>query len=293
MPLPDLLAGLLAALIAAGLLLVWLLWRNPHWLHRLALDLGQRQAVRRWLGQLVGKLLLPPLHQRLLLGLLDLDRCTVNDIMIPRQAVAGIDLDADIADILQALRTTQHTRLPVFHGDLNHTVGILHVRNAARSLGQGDLSKADITRYMRSPYFLPERTPLPAQLLEFQKHRRRLGLVVDEYGDVQGIVTLEAILEELVGEFTTRSTDSHPDITTHGDGSVLVDGAASLRAINRTLGWTLPVDGPRTLNGLLLEQLEEIPEGPLCLTLEGYRIEVTTLRGNLVGQARIRELPAD
>lgn len=259
----------------------------PGWLNRLAARLGQRQFVRIWLGRLVGRLLLPPLHRRLLLGLLDLDRSTVNDIMIPRQAVTGINLDDDLDTIVQGLRTTQHTRLPVYRGDLNQTVGILHVRNATRFLGRGHLSKAEIVQFCRTPYFLPERTPLPTQLLEFQKLRRRLGLVVDEYGDVQGIVTLEAILEELVGEFTTRAADRHPDITRQTDGSCLIEGAASLRTINRTLGWTLPTDGPRTLNGLLLERLETIPEAPVGLRVGRYQIEVLQLRGHLIKSAKV------
>jgi len=280
-------AWLLLALCALLLGLLLLIRRNPRWLSHLASRLGHRQVVRLWLARLVGQLLLPPLHRRLLLGLLYLDRSTVNDIMIPRQAVTGIDLEDDIDDIVQALRTTQNTRLPVYRGDLNHTVGILHVRNATRFLGRGTLNKAELLQYARAPYFLPERTPLPAQLLEFQKHRRRLGLVVDEYGDVQGIVTLEAILEELVGEFTTRAADRHPDITRQADGSALIDGTASLRTINRTLGWSLPTNGPRTLNGLLLEALETIPEAPVGIAVGDYRIEVLQLRGHLIKSAKV------
>lgn len=265
------------------------------WLSRLLSHqvsrLGTRRTVRGWLTRLISALLLPPLHRRLLLGLIDLDRSTVNDIMIPRQAVTGIDLEQDIDQIVKTLRTTQHTRLPVYRGDISQTVGILHVRNATRFLGQGtSLTKAELMQHCRSPYFLPERTPLPTQLLEFQRLRRRLGLVVDEYGDVQGIVTLEAILEELVGEFTTRASDRHPDITPQSDGSQLIDGAASLRTINRTLGWALPVDGPRTLNGLLLEQLETIPEAAVGLRVAGYQIEVLQLRGHLIKSARVRRV---
>lgn len=279
---------LLAVLFALMAVLVVIGWRShPHWLGWLAKYIGRRPSARLSLSKLVSRLLLPPLHQRLLQGLLDLDRSTVNDIMIPRQAVSGIDLDSSDEDILQTLKSTVHTRLPVFHGDLNHTVGILHVRNTTRFLGQEGLNKTAIMQFVRSPYFLPERTPLPTQLLEFQKQRRRLGLVVDEYGDVQGIVTLEAILEELVGEFTTRAVDRHPDISTTGDGACLIDGAASLRAINRTLGWALPVEGARTLNGLLLEQLEAIPDAPVCLRIADYFIEVRELRGHLIRTASI------
>ena len=259
------------------------------WLHRLMARLSTRRSVRRWLARFVSKLLLPPLHRRLLLGLIDLDRSTVNDIMVPRQAVTGIDLEADVEQILKTLRTTQHTRLPVYRGDLSQTVGILHVRNATRFIGRGGhFAKAELMQHCRAPYFLPERTPLPTQLLEFQRLRRRLGLVVDEYGDVQGIVTLESILEELVGEFTTRASDRHPDITPQPDGSHLIDGSASLRTINRTLGWDLPVEGPRTLNGLLLEALETIPEAAVGIRVGAYQIEVLQLRGHLIKSARVR-----
>lgn len=278
----------LALLLAFMALLVVAGWRShPHWLAWLAKRIGKRPSARLTLGKLLNRLLLPPLHQRLLQGLLDLDHSTVNDIMIPRQAVSGIDLDGSDDAILETLKTTVHTRLPVFHGDLNHTVGILHVRNTTRFLGQRHLDKAAFMAYVRSPYFLPERTPLATQLLEFQKQRRRLGLVVDEYGDVQGIITLEAILEELVGEFTTRAVDRHPDISATADGARLIDGAASLRAINRTLGWALPVEGPRTLNGLLLERLETIPDAPVCLRIADYFIEVRELRGHLIRNASI------
>lgn len=250
---------------------------------------GRHRRNRHLLTQLVSQVL-PPLHQRMLQGLMELDSSTVNDIMIPRQAVTGIDLDDDLTGILQVLRTTQHTRIPVYRGDLNHTIGILHMRNVSRLLGRDDISKAELVQFCRAPYYLPERTPLPTQLLEFQKHRRRLGLVVDEYGDVQGIVTLEAILEELVGEFTTRAADRHPDITPESDHCYLIDGAASLRTINRTLGWSLPLSGARTLNGLLLEVLETIPEAPVSLRLQDYQIDVLQLRGHLIKTARLCRL---
>lgn len=280
----------LLLLLALLLISTLLLKRHPQWLPSLARQVGRRKVVQLWLSRMVSQLL-PPLYRRMLLGLMELDRCTVNDIMIPRQAVTGIDLDDDLDAIVQALRSTQHTRLPVYRGDLNNTVGILHVRNATRFLGRGTLTKAEIVQHSRSPYYLPERTPLPTQLLEFQKQRRRLGLVVDEYGDVQGIVTLEAILEELVGEFTTRAANRHPDITPEAGGSYLIDGAASLRTINRTLNWTLPTDGPRTLNGLLLEWLETIPEAPVAIRLGAYQIDVLQLRGHLIKSARVVRLP--
>jgi Mg2+/Co2+ transporter CorB len=226
-------------------------------------------------------------HRGMLLAVLELDRITVDDIMIPRGEVEGIDIEADIDTIVRQLRRTHHTRLPVYRGELNNCVGILHVRNATRFLGKPELTRAEILQYVREPYFVPEGTTLPAQLLQFQKLKRRFGLVVDEYGDVQGIVTLEAILEEIVGEFTTRIGDSHRDMRPQPDGSWLIDGACSVRDINRMLQWDLPVDGPKTLNGLILEVLETIPESPLSLRLGDYCIEVLQIRDNAVRSARV------
>lgn len=272
-----------------GLLLILLALAGIYYFGK-RIPRGKRARSRYVITQLLSQMLLPPLHQRMLQGLLELDNITVNDIMIPRQAVTGIDLEDSIDSIMQVLRTTQHTRLPIYRGDLNQTVGILHMRNVSRLIGRGQISKSELVQFCRSPYYLPERTPLPSQLLEFQKHRRRLGLVVDEYGDVQGIVTLEAILEELVGEFTTRAADRHPDITRESNNSFLIDGAASLRTINRTLGWELPSHGSRTLNGLLLDHLETIPEAPVSLRINNYQIDVLQLRGHLIKSARLSQL---
>jgi Mg2+/Co2+ transporter CorB len=207
--------------------------------------------------------------------------------MVPRGEVEGIDIEADIDSIQRQLRRTHHTRLPVFRGELNNCVGILHVRNSTRFLGRPNLTRAEIMQYVREPYFVPEGTTLPAQLLQFQKLKRRFGLVVDEYGDVQGIVTLEAILEEIVGEFTTRIGDTHRDMHRQPDGSWLIDGGCSIRDINRMLHWDLPVDGPKTLNGLILETLETIPESALSLRLGDYCIEVVQIRDNTVRSARV------
>lgn len=254
------------------------------WFMRLAI---RRSDAKLWLSRIVGSLFLPELQRRLLTNLIELDGSTVNDIMIPRQAVIGIDLDASPEMILQSLKQAVHTRVPVYHGNINHTVGILHVRNVARLLGQTQVSAADILQYVRPPYFLPERTSLPTQLVAFQKAKRRLGLVVNEYGDIQGIITLESILEQLVGEFTTHHNPRSPEITAVADGSHVIDGSTSLRAINRALNWQLPVQSARTLNGLLLSELESIPDGPMCLRIDQYAVEVQQLRGHLVERARI------
>lgn len=231
--------------------------------------------------------LLPKRHKGMLLSILDLEEVTVDDIMIPKHEVVGIDLDENIEDIIKSLRSTQHTRLPVFKCDLNSPVGMLHVRKVSRLLMDENLNKAKIMQQAVEPYFVPEGTPLNMQLLNFQKVKRRMGFVVDEYGDVQGIVTLEDILEEIVGEFTTDYAASSQDIHPQEDGSYIIDGMATIREINKTLKWKLPTNGPKTLNGLITEHLESIPEHNLCLNIGNYHIETMQIKGNLVKTARV------
>lgn len=226
--------------------------------------------------------LIPRRHQAMLLSILDLENVTVNDIMVPRHEVVGIDLDDDLEDILAQIRTSQHTRLPVYKGDINSIIGMLHLRNAARFLSRDEVTKAAIVQEAREPYFIPESTPLHTQLLNFQKQKRRIGIVVDEYGDVEGLVTLEDILEEIVGEFTTDVTDLEQDMLPQADGSHVIDGTASVRDINKSLGWQLPTDGPKTLNGLILEYLEAFPDGQACLQIGNIRMEILEVRDNLI-----------
>jgi Mg2+/Co2+ transporter CorB len=288
----------LAAVALAGLLflmrpLVWVVNITANTLFRLdSIARGEHRLSSDELRTLVQDVFIPRQHRSMLLGVLELDNITVNDIMVPRGEVQGIDIEEDLDDIVKQLRRTQHTRLPVFRGELNNCVGILHIRNSTRFLGKPDLTKAELLQYVREPYFVPEGTTLPTQLVQFQKLKRRFGLVVDEYGDVQGIVTLEAILEEIVGEFTTKISDSTKDMVRQADGSWLIDGSATLRDINRLLGWKLPVDGPKTLNGLILETLETIPESALSLRITNYRIEVLQIRDNAVKSARVIPPPA-
>lgn len=234
--------------------------------------------------------LLPTRHKGMLVSILDLEEVTVDDIMIPKHEVVGIDLDEDIDDIVKSLRSTQHTRLPVFKADLNSPVGLLHARKITRLLMEDDLNKAKIMQQAVEPYFVPEGTPLHVQLLNFQKVKRRMGFVVDEYGDVQGIVTLEDILEEIVGEFTTDYAASSQDIHPQEDGSYIIDGLATIRDINKALKWQLPTSGPKTLNGLITEHLESIPEHNLCLMIGSYRIETVQIKDNLVRTARVISL---
>lgn len=271
--------------------LVWLINITTNTLFRLnSLAKGDHKLNTDELRTLVQDVFLPMQHRKMLLGVLELDNITVNDIMVPRGEVSGINIEDDIDNIVKQLRSTQHTRMPVFRGDINDCIGILHIRNATRFLGKADLTKAEILQHVREPYYVPESTSLPTQLVNFQKQKRRFGLVVDEYGDVQGIVTLEAILEEIVGEFTTSITDTHKDMIKQADGSWVIDGSTSIRDINRLLHWQLPTNGPRTLNGLIIEQLETIPESAISMKVGHYLIEVLQTRDNTVKTARI--LPA-
>ncbi|NAW32963.1 HlyC/CorC family transporter [Halomonas alimentaria] len=235
--------------------------------------------------------LIPQRHQTMLLSILDLENVTVNDIMVPRHEVVGINLDDGLEEILVQIRTSQHTRLPVYKGDINNIIGMLHLRNAARFLSRSEVTKAAIVQEAREPYFIPESTPLHTQLLNFQKQKRRIGIVVDEYGDVEGLVTLEDILEEIVGEFTTDVAGMEEEIHRQEDGSVVIEGTANIRDVNKSLGWQLPTDGPKTLNGLILEHLEAFPEGPVSLQVGGVRMEIQEVRDNLITEARCWPAP--
>ena len=228
-----------------------------------------------------------PRRQNMLLSILDMERMTVNDIMVPRNEAYGIDLDDDMPTILEQLRTSHHTRLPVYRGDINNVTGIVHMRAIARLLSHHALTKDKLVESCKDPYFIPENTPLHTQLLNFQKHKRRIGFVVDEYGDVIGLVTLEDILEEIVGEFTTDLLPANHDIHPQEDGTFVIDGSVYLRDINRQLQWHLPEDGPKTLNGLITERLEHIPDSSIGLSIDGYRMEILQTKDNMVRSVRI------
>ena len=229
---------------------------------------------------------LPLNRQSMLLGILDLERVTVDDIMIPRNEVTGIDLDDDLESIVSQLRTTPHTRLPVFRNDINQIEGIVHMRQIARLLSHDQLTKESLLAACSEPYFVPENTPLSTQLLNFQKQKRRIGIVVDEYGDVRGVVTLEDILEEIVGEFSNQDALRSPDIHPQDDGTLVIDGAAYIREVNRALDWQLPCDGPKTLNGLITEALEHMPDSGICLQIGNYRLEILQAADNRVKSVR-------
>ena len=240
--------------------------------------------------------MIPARHRQMLLSILDLGQITVNDIMIPRQEIAAIDVQENWDDILDQLRQTPHTRLPVYDGELDNLIGILHMKRVVHELARGTLTRdrlVDIARN-REPYFVPEETSLNVQLSQFQRNRRRLAFVVNEYGDIEGIVTLEDILEEIVGEFTSDPASiTHKDVHIERPGVYIVNASATIRALNRALQWQLPTDGPKTLNGLLLEQLEMIPDPGTALKVGPYQFEILQIADNAIKTVRVKGEEAD
>jgi Mg2+/Co2+ transporter CorB len=235
--------------------------------------------------------LIPQRHRQMLLSILDLGQVTVNDIMIPRQEIHGIDVDQNWEDLLEQLRQTPHTRLPVYESELDNILGVLHMKRVAQELARDTLTRDKLVEIARSrePYFVPEGTALNVQLGHFQRNRRRLAFVVNEYGDIEGLVTLEDLLEEIVGEFTTDpATVMHKDIHVERPGVFIVNASATVRALNRALQWQLPTDGPKTLNGLLLERLETFPDPGTALKLDGYQFEVLQVGDNTIKTVRIQ-----
>ena len=235
--------------------------------------------------------MIPARHRQMLLSILDLGHVTVNDIMIPRQEIAGIDVAQSWDEVLAQLERTPHTRVPVFDGELDNLIGVLHMKRVAHELVRGTLTPERLVEMARTrePYFVPEGTALNVQLAHFQRNRRRLAFVVNEYGDIEGLVTLEDILEEIVGEFTTDPASvSHRDIYAESPGVFIINGSATLRAVNRSLQWQLPTDGPKTLNGLLLERLETIPSPGTALKVGPYLFEVLQIADNAIKTVRVR-----
>lgn len=230
---------------------------------------------------------IPSNHQSMLLSILELENVRVEHIMIPRNEVVGIDLDDDKNEIIAKLKDLEHTLLPVYRSDLDNVQGILHTRNIVKILAQRELNESGLLSVMEEPYFVPEGTSLHTQLLNFQKNKRRMALVVDEYGDVLGLVTLEDILEEIVGQFTTEAGAEVPDVQPQEDGTFIVDGGISVRDLNRMQQWEFPTDGPTTLNGLIIETLELIPPEGTCVLIAGHPIEVVQLKENAIKLVRI------
>jgi len=233
--------------------------------------------------------LIPQRHQSMLLGILDLEKVTVEDIMVPRNEIIGIDLKAPLDKITEQLATSQHTRLPLYREDIDNVMGMVHLRQLLRLFKHDEFSKEALEKTAQELYFVPEGTPLNTQLLNFQQHKRRIGLVVNEYGDIQGLVTLEDILEEIVGEFTTDPDSYTPDVQHQKDNTFLVDGSITVRELNREMQWHLPTNGPKTLNGLILEYLEVIPEAGTSLLLEGHPIEIVQMANKAVKTVKIKQ----
>lgn len=230
-------------------------------------------------------------HRKMLLSILDLETVTVEDIMVPSGDIVGVNLNAAPADIINLLSHCQHTRLPVYRDSIDNIVGILHVRYLLRVLKDPEgFTPEELIKITREPIFVPMGTPLYAQLVNFQRTRGRVGLVVDEYGMIQGLVTLEDILEEIVGEFTTDLQTFDQDIHPQEDGSFMINGTATLRDINKQLGWDLPMDGPKTLNGLILDRLEDIPDTGTSLRIGDFTLEITQVMDNAVKTAQVRRL---
>jgi Mg2+/Co2+ transporter CorB len=233
--------------------------------------------------------LLPKRRHQMLVRILDLNQVTVDDIMVPHNEIVGIDLDADWPECLRTIRESNYTRLPVYRDTIDDVVGVLHVKRLVQNASIEELDRDGLLRLIDEPYFVPEGTALNKQLLQFQRLRQRTAFVVDEYGDIQGIVTLEDILEEIVGEFTTEPEPDLEPVLRDGDsGGYVVDGAANIRTLNRTMNWHLPTDGPKTLNGLILEQLEAIPATGTGLLLADYPVEILETGDNAVRKVRIR-----
>ena len=233
---------------------------------------------------------LPKKRQGMLLNILDLEKVQVDQIMVPRNEVTGLDIEDATEDVLEQIASAQHTRLPVYRKDIDNIVGVLHMRSAGRLIKTENLNKAAIIQETTEPYFIPDSTPLHTQLFNFQSNKLRLAVVVDEFGAVKGIVTLEDILEEIVGEFTTDLADSNRDIFAQEDGSYLIDGGTSIRDINRTLSWQLDSESANTLNGILMEVLQSIPDASVGVKLDGYYAEILQVKDNVFRTVKMWEV---
>lgn len=229
----------------------------------------------------------------MLVNILELENVEVDDIMIPRSEIYAIDINDENKKVLEKIRASEYTRVPLYRDNIDDLVGLLHLRHTSRILSEGELDKRAMMEAASEPYFIPEGTPLHTQLFNFQKEKRRVGMVVDEYGVVLGLVTMEDILEEIVGDYTTNFAEQFTDISALPDGSFTISGTATIRDINRTLDWELPSEGPKTLNGLLLEHLESFPDANLSLAIDDYKFEVLDVQDNVIAAVRCRQVPGE
>jgi len=242
--------------------------------------------------------LIPDQNQGMLLGILDLEKVTVNDVMIPRNEIMGIDLTDPMEKTVKTIMNSNHTRLPVYEGDINNIVGTLHLRKINRALHSGSesLTIEAIKRFSRSPYFIPENTALSTQLMNFQKQRQRIGFIVDEYGDIEGLITIDDVLEEIVGSYTTSLDDAQEEqIKRISEHEYIIDGGVSLRDINKETKWQLPTEGAKTLNGIAMEHLEVLPDGIVSFRLsDAYQVEAIELGDKVIEKLRIKYIkPAE
>mgnify|MGYP000187144474 CR=1 FL=1 len=230
---------------------------------------------------------MPKKHQAILMNLFDLERITVEDVMTSRAQIETIDLEAPIDEIVQQLATSYHTRLLVYRGELGNIAGILHLRRVLRLVRSDELDAERLAETLIAPYYIPASTPLFAQLQYFQENHQRFALVVDEYGELLGLVTVEDIIEEMIGEFTSTAPARANRLAWDADGSSLVEGSSAVRELNRKLGLGLPMDGPKTLNGLILEYFEDIPEAGVSLKIAGVPMEIVQTLDRVVKTVRL------
>ncbi|HEY1076081.1 MAG TPA: HlyC/CorC family transporter [Fontimonas sp.] len=231
--------------------------------------------------------MIPRRHQKMLLSILDLEKVTVEDIMVPRNEIVGIDISEPWDVIRNEIVASQHTRIPVFDGSIDNLKGVIHLRRVVRLAAEDNLDVQGLLSLAIEPYFVPEGTPLNQQLLNFQNQKRRIGFVVDEYGDIQGLVTIEDILEEVIGEFTSDPATRIKNVYADADGSYRVTGSVTIRSLNKSLGWRLPTTGPKTVNGLLLEKLEHLPQPGAKVEVGDYQFEIIEMRANAVKATRV------
>jgi len=237
---------------------------------------------------LEGGQFIPKKHHNIMVNLFDLENMTVDDTMTPRALIEGVDIDDKIESIRAALASSHHTRVIVYEDDLSNVIGLVHVRKVLSASEKEPLSKETLRNIMREPYYIPVGTPLLQQLTHFQEHQRRMALVVDEYGEIQGLVTLQDILEEIVGEFTSQSPMNAGMFRVETDGTIIVEGTCPLRVLNRKLGFEFPLEGPKTMNGLLIEQLEDIPEPGTAVKVGDYAIEILQTEDRKVKVVRLQ-----
>ncbi|MFN7085922.1 MAG: HlyC/CorC family transporter [Burkholderiales bacterium] len=255
---------------------------------RLSPDSGEHKLSIEELRTLVLETgYLPQKHKSILLNLFDLEAITVDDVMVPRSQIEAIDLDSPLEEITQQITTAYHRRLLVYKGQLDEVVGTLRVRNALHLMQQGEFTKDNLREIIREPHFVPSGTPLFSQLQNFQEQRARMSLVVDEYGELMGLVMIEDILEEIIGEFTTQSPLQSRGFFRQEDGSYLVEGSTLLRELNRKLGFNFPLDGPKTLNGLITEYLQDIPEPNTSVKIAGHPLEIVQTHNRVVKVVRV------